>query len=149
MIGRTWKKVACSILACCILAAPVGCQTVAPVNITPPQSAIDRSGTYLITVTGGGSQDDLGDDPTLIIAKGLLTRLGVTDLTPQSITVNDPNYLWVSAASIVLSAQLPFPVATTVTLNVDLQGNGTLVGTITFTALGQTSTPLNVTLTKQ
>ena len=149
MIGRTWKKAACSILACCLLAAPVGCQTVAPVTITPPQAAIDLSGTYMIAVTGGGSQSDLGSDPTLVIANGLLTRLGVTDLIPQSITANTPNFLWTSAASIVLSASLPFPVATTVTLNADLQGNGTLVGTITFTALGQTSAALNVTLTKQ
>ncbi|MBI5762796.1 MAG: hypothetical protein HZA51_04640 [Planctomycetes bacterium] len=149
MIGRNWKSLLGGIFACFVVAVSVGCQTITPVNLTPPQSAIDRDGTYLITVTGGGDPGDLGTDPTLVIAGGLLTKLGATDMTPQAITVTGANYIWVSAASKVLSSQIPFPVTTTVTLNVDLQGNGTLVGTMTFSALGQTSNPLSVTLAKQ
>ncbi len=149
MIGRNWKSPLGGTLACFVIAANVGCGTITPVNLTPPQSAIDRDGTYLITVTGGGSQGDLGADPTLVIAGGLFTKLGVTDMTPQAITVTGANYVWVSAAAKVLSAQIPFPVTTNVTLNVDLQNDGTLTGTMTFAALGQTSNPLSVTLTKQ
>lgn len=149
MIGRNWKSHLGGTLACLVIAATVGCGTVTPVNLTPPQTAIDRNGTYLIGVSGGDPNNLIPDDGTLVIAGGLFTRLGDTDLTPQDIDVNGANYVWVSAVSQVLSSQIPFPVTTTVTLNVDLQNDGTLVGTLAFSALGQTSTPVNITLTKQ
>ena len=111
-----------------------------------PQAAIDLNGTYTIAVVSGDTSQ-LPSNPTLVIAGGLLTRLGDINLTPTNVSNTGNNYIWAGAANIAYSPT--FSAVTTVTLNLDLQPNKTLLGTIVVSAAGQTSNPLNISLTKQ
>jgi len=125
-----------------------GCPSaITPFSGTVPDAAKSLDGTYGIVITNG-DQSQLPANPTLIISGGLFTKLGTTDLTPTDVQVSGSNYIWTSQTNLTVPG-LSTPLLTTVTLNVNLQSDGTLTGTVVLSAQGQSSTPLNVVLTKQ
>lgn len=144
------RQLSVAAIACALpflLATSCG-SAIVPFSGTVPAAALLLDGTYLITVTSGDNSQ-LGSNPTLVLSGGLLTKVGTTAMTPTNITNNGNNFVWVSAA-VITYPNSPFGITTTVTLNADLQLNGTLVGTMVFSAQGiGTSQPLGVTLTKQ
>jgi hypothetical protein len=146
-VSRKLSMAALAVTLPFLLATSCG-SNIVPFSGTVPAAALLLDGTYLITVTSGDNSQ-LGDNPTLVIAGGLLTKVGTTDMTPTNITNNGNNFIWMSAA-VLTYPNSPFGIVTNVTLNADLQLNGTLVGTMVFAAEGiGTSQPLGVTLTKQ
>jgi len=148
----SWK----SLGLVCLVAAGLpwvmvaGCGTsIVAFSGTVPQAAIDLDGPYRITFTDPSADtSQFPSDPTLAITGGLLTRLGNKTLTPTDLKVNGANYIWAGAAVITYQG-ISTPLATTVTLNVNLQPDGTLVGTMVLSASGQTSSPLNILLRKE
>jgi hypothetical protein len=111
-----------------------------------PAAAKNLDGTYKITATGDGDASGLPANPTLVISGGLFTKLGTTTLTPTNVQVNGNNFIWDSAATLTRNGT---SATSTVTMNVNLQADGTLTGTMVFGSGGRTSNPLTITLTKQ
>ena len=147
LFRRNWALVAVAVVATPWLLGTSCPSPIIPFTGTVPAAAKSLDGTYGIVATGAGDASGLPADPTLVISGGLLTKLGTTVLTPtdvQNPTTN--NFIWTSAANLIVkgtSAQ------STVTLNVTLQADGTLTGTMFFGSGGRTSNTLNVTLTKK
>jgi hypothetical protein len=123
--------------------------TIVAFSGTVPQAALDLDGTYRIIFTDPNADtSQFPDNPTLAITGGLLTRVGNRDLTPTNVQANGNNVIWASAA--VISYQgISTPLATTITVNVDVQPDMSLVGTIVLSASGRTSNPIPVELTQQ
>jgi hypothetical protein len=152
MSKLSWKYQGpvCGILAGLVMILSAGCGTtpIVPFSGTVPQAAIDVDGTYAMTFAPGADTSAFPPNPTLEISGGLLTRFGNRTMTPTDVQVNGDNYIWSSAAEVVFPF-VPNPVPSTITLNVNLQPDGTLAGTMTVIVNGQGTNPESITLTKQ
>jgi len=132
-----------------IMAAGCGTTPIVPFSGTVPQTAIDVDGTYAMAFTDPGADTStFPPNPTLEIAGGLFTRWGNRSMTPTDVQVKGSNYIWSSAADVVFPT-VPGPVTTTVTLNVNLQPDNSLVGTMVLIINGQPTDPSGLKLTKQ
>jgi hypothetical protein len=147
LFRRNWALVAVAVIATPCLFGSSCSGPIIPFTgpVTAAAKALD--GTYRIAATGAGDASGLPADPTLVISGGLFTKLGTTALTPtdfQNPSTN--NFIWTSAATLTRNGT---SATSTATMNVNLQNDGTLTGTMVFGSGGRTSNPLTITLTKE
>ena len=130
-----------------ITGCPSGPTSIVPFTGTATQAAKDLDGTYKVTVQGD-DQGVIGDKLTIVISGGLFTKLGLRDMTPTAFSNNGSEFVWTSAAAVDYGGAQG-TVVTTVTLDMNLQADKSMQGSIVLVGGGQTSPPITSTMVKQ
>lgn len=134
-------------LLICIAGCPQGSTTIVPFTGSATQAAKNLDGTYKVTVQGD-DQGVIGDKLSIVISGGLFTKLGLRDMTPTDFSNSGSNFVWTSAASVDYGSPQGV-VVTAVTLNMNLQADNSMNGTIVLVGGGQTSPPISSNMVKE